>query len=320
MPNLMSWSTADRVRSVTGLWAVAPAAAVVMSLATPAMAQPREIGPGPVERPDWSTRVELNGEYMFRTDNKNNNGDVGIARAGLEATVVYFASENVRLSLQVGTEYSHYSFKNTALLPNTTIPFNDMYSGRIDPGISFKIDEKWSVLATGLLGFAGEAGASAGDSFRAGGLAAARYSFNDKLAVSGGVLVQSRLEDGVLVVPIAGIEWQINDQLKLESRGLGLNLTAKINDDWKFVLNGEYQTREYRLEESSPLPSGVIRDKRAAISGKFVYTVDKRVELNLKLGAFVYQEIQADDRNGFEVATVKAKPGLFVGCGVTLRF
>ncbi|MEM9702408.1 MAG: hypothetical protein AAF907_08195, partial [Planctomycetota bacterium] len=110
--------------------------------------------------------------------------------------------------------------------------------------------------------------------FSGGGFAGARYQFSDDLAVTLGAAVLSQIEDDVLPIPLLGIEWQINDQLRLDALGTEATLSYDIFSDADYgtlstTATVAYDFRSYRLSgDNSVAPDGVLDDDAVRLQGR----------------------------------------------------
>jgi len=269
----------------------------------------------------WNTRIELRGTEIFKADLRDGPGSSSVTRVGLDVNIGYAVSPKFRLGIDVDTEGSYYSFKNaTGIFPGTGKPFNDVYSSSITPIVSYVIDEEWSIFGGGLLNFAGEPEADIGDSFTGGGFFGARYALSETLSISLQFIAASRLEDDLLFIVAPGVQWQITPTVSLATEKLGLRLKAKLNESWTASLYGSYESREYRMDDDSPLPSGIVRDRSVPVGVDFTYSPSKNFGISLRGGAVVYQKFKVDDSSGDRVSEDNTKPAPFVGLAVTFSF
>jgi hypothetical protein len=100
------------------------------------------------------------------------------------------------------------------------------------------------------------------------------------------------LEDSLLVIPIVGFEWKISEETILATRGLGLRFTQEISEGLRFVADGEYQVREFRLGEDAPQSGGAFRDKYIPVTAGVVWSPSKNIDVTFKGGAVVWQQFQ----------------------------
>lgn len=276
--------------------------------------------PAPATSP-WSFTIIPRAQHTFSSDLKNGGADASVSRLGVDLDLAYQATERLGLTLNLAPEVSWYDFgAGNALVPGTDDPFNDLYRLDIIPGARYSLNERWTLVGGARFELAGESEADAGQSATFGGYFGGRYAASERFAATFGVLVTSRLEDSAFVLPLIGMEWRITDSLTLAARGAGLRIENRINDDWSVWLGGSYESREFRLAEDSPLPEGVVRDRRVPITIGAKWRAADRITVGLEGGAVIWQQFEIDDRNGDDVNKVRTKPAPFVGVSVTIRF
>ncbi|MFN0011227.1 MAG: DUF6268 family outer membrane beta-barrel protein [Phycisphaerales bacterium] len=299
-------------------------AALPLTLAVaPALAQ---LGPkaeiskqGLIDGVDFSLRA--NGEITLQADLRDSPGSVAVYRAGANLGLFTSVGEDWRIGMEVAWETSWYNFRGaTTIIPGTDRPFHEMHQVRLAPTASHQLSTEWSYFFGGLFEFGAERDADFGDSFTGGGLIGARYAVSETFAFSFGILAKTRLEKNALFAPILGLEWQINDNVRLATRGLGGAITYTINDRWSFEAFGEYEAREYRLDDTGPNIDGVVRDRRAPVGIGFTWRPTGQTELNLRGGAIVYQQFRTDTSTGLNITEVRTEPTGFVSFGGSIRF
>jgi hypothetical protein len=265
-------------------------------------AQPTETPPAapPAERSPFSFTLAPRGQVTFAADLRDGPGRASVSRAGLALSLGYTPDPQWGLSLDLDTEASFYNFKNaTALTPAAVSePFDDLYQQSIAPRVVYIQDKTWSYFAGATLGFAGEPDADAGDAFTAGGFGGVRYAFSETFALSLGLAARSRLEDDATLLPLIGVEWQITPKVRLETERLGLRLSAKLSDAFTFFAKGGYELREFRLEDDSVVPAGVVRDRRLPVAVGLTYSPAPWAALTLSAGADFIQEYRIDNQSG----------------------
>ena len=273
------------------------------------------------DRGPLSFSVQVDSQIDFRTDLQDSPGDVAIYRVSPAVGVGYALSPQWRLGVDLKAEYSWYDFDGaTGLIPGSDDPFSQTSTYTLSPSVGFGLDENWSFRAAALLGWSQEGSGPRGDGFTGGGLGLVRYKFSDDLAVSGGILATSRLEEDAVVIPIIGVEWQIDETLRFETRGLGAELSAKLTNEFMAFIDGGYNSREFRLEDDNLLPEGIVRDRRAQIGAGVRWQPAPFVQVSLKGGAIVWSEFRVDDRDGNELRSIDADPTGFVGLNAVIRF
>lgn len=291
----------------------------VLAAASTALAQPRAAGqrtPG-----TFSFAVSGRAEHSFDTDLKNIPGSYSVSRVQSGLGVGYFVTEQLRLGLDFENEQSFYDFDAAAtFIPGTSKPFSHISTYGLTPNLSYSLDQQWTLIGSGLFDWSQEHGSPDSDGFTGGGLVGVRYALSDDLALTFGLIARSRLEKSTLWLPLVGVEWKIDDTLSLAVRGPGAVVTAKINDQWSAFFDGEFRSREFRLDEDNPLPDGVIRDRRFVVGAGVRYQPAPFFDISLRGGAVVWQEFRVDNNNGDEQREIESDPTPFIGLSATVRF
>ena len=265
--------------------------------------------------------LKTNGEITFKSDLRDNPGNVTVYRAGINLGLFTTVVEDWRVGLDISEEASWYNFRGaTAILPGTNRPFNEMHALRFSPSASHVLDKQWSYFFGGIFDFSFERDADMGESFTAGGFVGARYAFSDTFALSFGALAKTRLEKSALFLPVLGVEWKLSDKVQLVTRGLGGSIVYTMNDRWSFELFGEYQTREYRLDDTAPAVAGVVRDRRAPVGVGVTWKPTAHIDVSLRGGAIVYQQFRTDNNTGVNLTEVRTEPTGFISLEGVLRF
>src|SRR5206468_639149 len=139
-------------------------------------------------------------------------------------------------------------------------PFSTVYSLRVLPGIAYSLNNDWTILGGGIVELAGEGGV--GDAVTFGGYGGASYKFSDDFSLTFGAIIKTRLEDDTFIAPLIGLRWKIDEKLTIESEGLGIRASAKIDEQFSASVFGRYEVRDYRLEDDGSIPGGVVQDTR----------------------------------------------------------
>ncbi|MBY0307187.1 MAG: TonB-dependent receptor [Phycisphaerales bacterium] len=296
------------------------------SLASVASAQTHGSGeaPEPTRERFFDTELNITGDHAFSA-NVDGGGDVSVTRAMGMLWLAHSFSPTLRLSLQLSEEASWYDFSNaTGLIAGSGRPFSQLLETDIAPGVSVKLNDRWTALGGAFFRFAGEGDADVGDSFTWGGYAAASYRASKDFSITLGVRVNDRLEEDRLILPAVALDWNVSQTVRVQFipavGGAGFRVTSAINDRWSFLIDGEYQRREFRLNDEAPLPEGIVRDSRAMIGVGVVYKPTDKIELTARAGAVVWQEFRIDDRDGNQLATPNTDPAPYIFIGGKINF
>ncbi len=309
----------------TFLAAVAGAALPFAAVAQDSTASVPEarVRPAPItgEESPLTFEISPRGQFQLRSD-LDSAGRVSVYRAGGDLAIGMKISEDVRITLTGGGENSWYRFSGaTGLIAGAGNPIDSATTATFGPGVFWRIDEDWSAFGSGYVEFAGESDIFRDDARRWGGLGGARYRFSDDLALSFGVSYATRFRETARVIPILGAEWKITERLRFDTRGPGAALTYSLTDTVDIAFRGEYQRREFRLDEDRALlPNGILIDSAVPIGLEVSWTPAPWVTLSAQAGAVVWQEYSVRDREGNKVGVERTDPAAYLGVFARIRF
>ncbi|MGP1345999.1 MAG: DUF6268 family outer membrane beta-barrel protein [Phycisphaerales bacterium] len=275
-------------------------------------------------RDNTSLTLLLRQQYDFAADLED-DGDVSIYRAEAGLTLTHRPSPAWSISATLVTEWSSYDFSNSAAIaPGVTgDPFDEFFEASTFLRATRFFENNYALTLGAFAGANFEQGAKLSDSIVGGGLAALGYRFSDRLFISAGAAVQSRLEDDASITPFLSLRWDITDTVSLESEGLGLKLRSQLNDHWTVGMIGQYQRREYRLDDGHPiaaLDEGVLRDARVELALLAEWRASSRFSAEGRLGVTPWQEYEILDDSGHRVTEFDTDPSIFVWLGITVGF
>jgi hypothetical protein len=308
------------------------AATLWLSAAPVALGQSGDDPASPIQEagesaPDRQTSfsVEGIGAYHGAADVEGSAGDVSVFRAGAILGFRHAASDRLTVFGDFAQEWSDYDFENAAGLfagaSDAESPFDSLHESVLSLGFSYAIDDSWSVFGRGIVGAGYESGADFGDSIYAGGFAGFGYRFSDQLSLSFGAGALSRLEDDALVIPIVGVQWQINDDWRLETEGLGARLGWTVCDQFELHGFARYSSRDYRIDEANAyLPGGAFIDNRVLVGAGADWRPAEGITLTLEAGASVWQEFRFFNSAGDEISDRETDPQLMIRAGFEILF
>jgi len=272
-------------------------------------------------RAPLSVRVQSSGLMGARSEGRDNaGGSLGVSRVGGEVDIAYSLTDTVTLTLGTGATSFYYSFDAAANIAGFRKLFNDLNEFAVDPGVVVKFDDKWTGIFSGRLRWAGEPNNAFSDGFTAGAFAIVNYKLSDEFSLGGGFGLTTRLEESVLVIPFLSFDWKINEQVTFRSRRLGAEVVVDLGNNLTFTTGGEYDRRDFRLDDSSQLPKGVVRDREVSLDATLTYKPVPTILLSLFGGAWIYRDIRIDNQNGDKLGNFKTEPAPYVGARVEVRF
>ncbi len=260
------------------------------------------------------------GQLGARSDGKDGNGSLGVSRAGGVVGLAYRLDDTYTLTLNLRSTHYYFSFDNAATIAGKQKLFNDLNEYGIDPGVIVRFDDKWTGIFSGRLRWGGEPQNAFSDGFEGGGFAIASYRFSPELSLGFGLGVLSRIEDSARVVPLISVNWKVSPTVTVRSRRLGGEVAVELAKGLELIAGGEYEFAAFRLDESSQISNGVVRDRSASLDIALVYTIVPNVLASVSGGATVYRSIKVLNSSGQELDRYEADPAPYVGVKLEVKF
>lgn len=261
----------------------------------------------------------------LQSDFKNSPGTVSVYRADFELGMNYKFNSTLSAGLVLDMQTSWFNFNNAqALTPGSPRPYGSFAQVTIAPSLRCTPDEHWSFTVGALIDFAGEFDADVGQSFAGGGFLAAGYKFSDDFSLTLGVIATSRIEDSFFAFPYIGIDWKINEKVSFKvygnQNGPEARITAKVADAWSVFIYGAYQSRSYRLSDTSPVPDGVFREREVPVVFGATYKCSDQFEVNAGVGVVAWRRFRQDNSAGLTISQLETDPGALLFLGGKVRF
>lgn len=304
----------------------ASAVAAVLPTSLMLAATPEQIGVAAkaLEEPDASSpltvRVTGFGQMGARSDGKDNNGSLGVSQVGGVVGLAYRIDDTYTLTLNLRSTRSYFSFSDEVRIAGIRKPFNDLNEFGIDPGLLVRFDENWTGFFTARLRWGGEPQNAFSDGFEGGAVVGASYRFSPDLTVGFGVGVLSRIEQSAQVIPIIAVNWKASETVRVRNRRLGVEVVVDVAKDLQVIVGGEYEFEAYRLDESSPIRRGVVRDRHASIDIGLAYTICPNIVASVSGGATIHRSIKLLNSDGQELDRFEADPAPYIGARLEVKF
>lgn len=291
---------------------------IACTLAAPAVAQAEaQAQDDPLARFSFSLRTEAS--YVATAD-LDGAGEVGVARVGPTLGIRYAEDQSWALDVGLGAEYSFYDFSGATGIVAGGDPAGDFAEYSLSARYSARANDQWWWFVGGRASWAGEESENLGDGFTGGGTVGATYAVNDQLTVGLGVAVRSRIEDDALVFPLPIINWEINDQWTLATAESGLRLSYAPFEDWTFFAAGGWESREFRLLDTGPIPGGVMRDDRVPVVAGAVWEPNSHIAIEASVGMSMLNSYEFLDAAGNELVDPDSDGALMAGLSARIRF
>ena len=280
--------------------------------------------------PSFTLTLGASASYRFESGFDSGMSDVSVGRIGATAEGAFLVGDASRLALNFTTEHSFYDFSPMGILvPGGVDPFDTIHEYGVGVLFTTRINDRWSAAFGGGVKSAGESSASFEDTLTFNGLLGATYRVNDSLSIGGAIIISSRLEDDVTVIPVPTITWDIDERWRLESRrsGLrlesnraGLSLSYKTSETMRVGIEAGFELREFRLDDTGPLPMGVVRESRIPVGAWAEWKPTPNVTLVGTVGADVYVEFESLTGAGVKFADDETDPAVYAGISASFSF
>ena len=242
-----------------------------------------------------------------------------VFRENLSGGLNYIVTPTLQTSLMLDHEVSHYEFDGPAVDTTWRAQPGDMTATRVVGGLRRPLNEEWSLFFSVDASWALAHGADYSEAFTYGGLASARCQVTTNFAFTLGLFAHTRLEANVRVLPIPGIEWQINEDWKLTT-AQGVTLTRKFNRCWQADLAVLIENREYRMPDEQPFDSGIFRDRSVPMVASMRYAPNPGMFIQLAAGVNLWQQQRLTDRPTEPDLTEQARWTPILAANAGLRF
>ncbi len=294
-------------------------------LAAPALAQQPKVTSAPEldkSPPSFNLTLGGRGEYQFEADLDKGAGKVSVGRAGADLGLSFKVGDRSRLNVKWDSEFSWYDWKDaSAFSKGSKDPWEDTQQHALAVQLVVPENDTWAWFVGGGAQASYERGADFGDSMTYGGQGGVRYAFSKDFALSLGVGVRTRLEEDAWVLPIIGIDWNINEKLTLSTeRGTGLKLNYKAADNLDLWLQGMYDSREFRLSDDGAAKDGVGADRRVPVSIGVDWKVASSATITFQGGVIAWSTYKLSDDQGVKISQTDADPAAFLGLGIEFKF
>ena len=269
--------------------------------------------------------------YQFDTD-IDGGGSFSVNRAFLGGGMSYRFTPSLSIDLDVAGEVDDYDFRGDGVFgaPAGGSPWNRTVDLTLRAMGRWKVDDSWRVFLGGLVSWAGETDASAGDSFTGGGLVGAAYTFSDTLTLGLGMQISTRLEDDLLYIPSPIIDWRISEQFFISNmRGpvsypasLGIEAVFYLSREMNVSIGTRYEYRRFRLNDEGPvaIQDGVGTNSGFPVWLRYEWRPVPEIRLHLLGGLTFGQQLELDDRNGGQLAKENVDIAPFVGFFLGFEF
>lgn len=255
--------------------------------------------------------VQLTGSVYDNASFQRGGGDVATSRGGWSAVFGERAGSETLYAVSLDLEASFYDFSGAqALNAGSPDPFNDVYESRFGAVVVGDPLARRTLFAGAELSLSGEDDADLRDALAVAAVGGVRVQFTDRASFSLGLAGRSRLEDDPWLAPYLGFDLRLADGLRLESDGSSVRAIATPADGVEVFLGAAYEIRQFRLNERSTLPSGVVQDEEIRGEAGVTWRFAPRATLRLSGGTTLWRELSSYSDAGVKLSEVETDPAL----------
>jgi hypothetical protein len=160
---------------------------------------------------------------------------------------------------------------------------------------------RWSIFVEGSADLAWEHGASLSEAVSGSGTVGVGFELDPDLQLALGVDVGSRMDrSGVKVSPVIALRWQVRDDLRIDSKGLGLTFAYDLIPHLKLELRAAYDRDRYRLVDDDGLPDQTLRETAVPLLVALRWAPTRHWRVTGGAGSVVYQKwkVKPDSDSG----------------------
>lgn len=195
----------------------------------------------------------------------------------------------------------------------TTLSLIGMYANQTSKG------DNW-FIGGGVLSN-GENGADFGDTVDGMIMGGYSHKVNNTLQVGLGVAVRSRLDDGVLVVPLPQIHYTINEFWSIHSQGVGAKINYKASNELDYGISGHFESTTFRLDNSHALAAdGMVTHRSFPVAFYAQYQPNDTIEISGRVGGMLAGELEILNTAGNNIATQDIDTGIFGSLTISFKF
>ena len=298
--------------------ALAPSAALAQ-VVTPV------ISTGEEEKDTW---VAVSYQHMFKTD--TDAGPIEIEREAVLALAGhrFKLNENWGLLTQGAYQLTDYNFNNDFFLGSGGRLWGDIHQLTLAALLTYRMNDKWTLLGGGLFRMAGEGGADFGDALTGGGVGGFTYRASEDF--TGGLLIgaMSQIEGSASIIPLPLINWQMAEDWKfklgiqqLGGVGYGPEVKWTASEEWDVALGLSYEKRRYRLDDGgAALDDGVGEETSIPLFARIGWNPSPSARIELTGGVAFGGEIRYGDHGGSKIFKEDYDPAPIVGLRGHFRF
>ena len=269
--------------------------------------------------------LSTNYEYGFDT-NLDGGGNFNINRFSIKGGLKKPIDKKWNISLSTVYSLTNYDFNGNEGLAGLN-PWNKINRVAIGFRINHRLNRKWTLNAGPLLRFSGESGSNFGDSLTYGGNIGFIYVPGPNVLIGLGLIINSRLEDDLLVVPGFVFNWKINNKFTLSSLltgirtelGPNIKLLYSISSNLRTGINIGYEFERFRLDDKGIANGGIGDIKVLPVWLNLNYDFNPILSFAIYSGIGFLGEMELENSDGERIQKEDFDSLIFVGAGLKVN-
>lgn len=263
----------------------------------------------------------LTGRYIAETG-LGSGAKATSATGGLDIHFPLATFGDFELSQGVSYQREQTDFSGfDTFLPVKASPYKGANEVKLTPGLAYKWSDELRLRTGFSAEYSGADSARFGDSITFGGYVMGAYKLSNELTVGAGFAIFERLARATRYLPIAGLDWRINENWHLSSlNGPNLRLSYLWNSGLTLFAQGEFEYRDIRLKDTASLPNGVVRYRSFPLSLGAEWNITDRLSADLFGGAAIAQQYDFTRQDGGSLRKSDEKTAPFGALAMRYRF
>jgi len=194
-------------------------------------------------------------------------------------------------------------------------PFDELLTSRLRLEGRYQLFDDWALVGGAELASRWEAGSQFARGLQPAGLFGVAHLFRERFSIVLGLAVRSGLVGhGARLSPVAQLGWRVTDDIEIETRGMGLNVAARVNAQLTLYLRGGLRSANYRLDDrGARVGRGSLRDRSLPLRLGGRWKITKHWRLRGFAGAVLYQRYAVYDTNGKFFDSTSSRSPAFTG-------
>jgi hypothetical protein len=261
--------------------------------------------------------------HQLRNDD-GGNGSVSVDRFSFRGGVPLITEEDNILAVGFRYAMDRYDFNGT------NAEWQAIHHANIGLASRWQVNDNWLWGNYAVAGISAEEGSDMGDGLNFNFISIAEYKFNDRLIIGPGVVIASQLDQGINVIPIIAIKWQISDEWTFASgpsevAAAGANVyfeyTPKaLSEKWMFTSGFSYGSKNFKIDDNSFVTDGSGEERIASAYLAASFKMDSGVKISAVGGYHFLQSYSIFDNNGSELSKEILEDAPYFGIAIGFEF